>query len=446
MLDTAAPASSAVVAFVTAVHAALLVVHLQRARSVMRLAVSVPAVAFGVLAWVLSTPAWLAAGVVANAGWAVIAAFTASRSPRAVPGAALGPATRAPHADTTDSVSPSDAAAPLSFVEATVLAVVPETETVRTFRLARPRGFDFAPGQFLMVRLEGDGATHARCYSISSSPGVSGYLEFSVRRQGRASALLHDRVRPGSRLLVHPPLGRFTVPGDHDGDLVLIAGGIGITPLVSILRHTLAAQPLRRVALLYSVRSARDVPFHQELEWLATRHPQLRLVLTVTGPADEPGCRRGRIDEALLREAVHALVRPMFFICGPGPMIDGVRGLLHAIGVRPGFVRFEAFEAAAAMAANGTRVAGPCAPCRLRLSRSGREIDVQAGETLLEAAERAGAAIASFCRAGVCGTCRTRLLAGEAPCSAEALSDEDRRRGFVLPCVAVPGGDCVLEA
>jgi ferredoxin-NADP reductase len=297
-----------------------------------------------------------------------------------------------------------------------------------------------------MVRLEADGGTYARCYSISSSPAASGYLEFSVRRHGRLSAVLHDRVQPGCTLMVHPPLGRFTVPLDHDGDLVLIAGGIGITPLVSLVRHRLASDPLRRIVLLYSVHSGRDVPFRQELEWLAARHPQLTMIVTVTGLDADAGCRRGRIDEALLRETMPALTRPMFFICGPLPMIDAVRAALEALGAASGSIRFEAFEAAAAIAADAARAAGQGVPGRLRLSRCGREIEVQADETLLEAAERAGAAIASFCRAGVCGTCRTRLLSGEARCSAEALSDEDRQRGFVLPCVAFPAGDCVLEA
>jgi ferredoxin-NADP reductase len=334
-------------------------------------------------------------------------------------------------------------------VPARVLAVIEESESIRTFRLARPPGFDFAAGQFLMVRVQepGGGGTLARCYSISSSPDTRGYLEISVRRQGVASRALHEGIRPGDTLAIHPPLGRFTVPPDSTGDLVLVAGGIGITPLMSMLRHAVAAEPSRRVTLLYSVRAKADAAFRDELDSVARRHPQARVAITITGDGDPQGCRHGRIDAALIHEAVPDPTRSIFLICGPLAMIDGVRAVLGQMGVAQERVRFEAFEAAQALASGaGGPEEAEGAPGRLRLSKSGRDIAIRPAETLLEASERAGAPIASFCRAGICGTCRTRVLSGSVRCSAEALSEEDRERGYVLPCVAWVTGDCVLEA
>jgi glycine betaine catabolism B len=438
MFYNGVPVPSSVIAFVTTVHAALLVIHVQRARGAARLLVAAPGAGFATLAWVLATPAWLAAGVLAHLVWAV-AALTLSRPPAATaPSAASAPAA---------SGAPPPPNAPPAFVPATVLAVIEETDTIRTFRFARPPGFDFEPGQFLMVRVEVSGKAVARCYSISSAPEAPGYLEISVKRQGLVSGVLHDTLRPGGTLSIHPPLGRFTIPAGGMQGLVLIAGGIGITPMISILRHAVTVQPTRRVTLLYSVRERREAAFGAELDWLARRHPQLRVAMRVTAGDEFDGCQRGRIDARFISESVPDPTTALFFICGPLAMIDAVRECLAGLGVAADRVRYEAFEAAAAVAANAARGRAPGeAPGRLRLAVSGHETDLDPSETLLDAAERAGGRIASFCRAGICGTCRTRLVSGEVRCTAEALSSQDRESGYVLPCVAWAAGDCVLEA
>lgn len=442
MYDFFAPAPSSVCAFVSTVHAALLMIHLDRHRGLWRLAAG-PAVAFGVLAWILTTPAWLAAGVGVNLAWTILSGHAAGLEGRRTESAAGGSVPAPPPGSPTRQPAP---AAPPSFVPATVLAVIDETDSIRTFRFARPPGFDFQPGQFLMVRVEAGGQTNARCYSISSAPGVAGYLEVSVRRQGLVSGALHDTVRPGGTLFIHRPLGRFTGPGDPASHAVLLAGGIGITPLISMLRHAVTTQPHQKVTLLYSVRTPRDAAFRDELEWLARRHPQVRVVMTVSGePA--PGLRQGRIDAALIGDTVPEPTAARYFLCGPLPMIDALREILTGLGVPRDHIRYEAFEAAVAVAAGTDRVAeAPASPARLRLSESGLEIEVRASETLLEAAERAGARLPSLCRAGICGTCRTRVASGDVRCTAEALTTEDRDHGYVLPCVAWAAGECVLEA
>ena len=433
MPDAFVAVSSSVIAFVTTVHAALLVIHVQRARGVWRPIVALPAAAFGALAWVLATPGWLAAGLLTHAAWAIV---VLKLSPPANPSPPRnetppGPGTR-----------PGMTTAP-SFVPARVLAVVDETDAIRTFRIARPPRFDFEPGQFLMVKVDVAGAPVARCYSISSPPGASGFLEISVKRQGVVSDALHQTVRPGATLLIHPPLGRFTAPPGDD-DLVLIAGGIGITPLISILRHTVHTQPARRITLLYSVRAPGDAAFATELAWLQQRHPQVRTVMTVTGGQTGGDWRQGRVDRGLVLSAVADVSHSVFLICGPLAMIDGVREVLSALGVAPSRIRFEAFEAAVAVASQGLALEG--AAGRLRLTVSGGETELRPAETLLDGAERAGGRISSFCRAGICGTCRTRLVSGDVRCTGEALSTEERQQGYVLPCVSWAGSDCALEA
>ncbi len=128
-------------------------------------------------------------------------------------------------------------------------------------------------------------------------------------------------------------------------------------------------------------------------------------------------------------------------------MIDATREVLRGMGVATEQVRFEAFEAAAAVGAKvpGSRSATG-AEWRLKLLRSRLETTVTPGESLLEAAEKAGVAIPSVCRAGVCGTCRSRLAAGQARCTSDTLAAVEREKGYVLPCVTWADGDCVLDA
>jgi ferredoxin len=168
----------------------------------------------------------------------------------------------------------------------------------------------------------------------------------------------------------------------------------------------------------------------------------------------------GHINGALIRKFVPEIASPIFMICGPGRMMDAMKALLGSLGVPPPQVRFEAFEAAIAMAkdepgaapkttpvlrhpaAGASSTAGPS----LTLRQTGVTVPVPRDQSLLEAAEVAGAPIPSSCRAGVCMTCRTRLLEGDVSCDSDSLDEEDRASGYILPCVSWAKGDCVLDA
>lgn len=345
--------------------------------------------------------------------------------------------------------SPQPPSAPPTFVATTVLAVLDETDDVRTFRMARPAGMPFSAGQFLAVKALIDGKPHVRCYSISSAPHVLGYLEISVRRQGLVSGTLHATIRAGSTLSINRPAGQFVYPQDDDRPLVLIAGGIGITPLLSMLRHATATDPVRPITLLYSARTENDVAFRRELALIAERHPQVRIAITLTRATADTRLRTGRIDADLMRQYVSAPSHTIFCLCGPAPMLDEVRAVLLALGVGPDQIRHEQFELA--VAASQLQSAPPAERTQagtvtVRFANSGRSVSAPASRTLLETAEAEGIAIASSCRSGVCQSCRTRLSAGHADCRSDVLDPADRAAGFILPCVTWPADDCVLEA
>jgi ferredoxin-NADP reductase len=356
--------------------------------------------------------------------------------------------------------APLAAAKQRGFAPTPVLAVFDETPDIRTFRVARPDGYEFHAGQFITVQIQLDGRPITRCYSISSGPEARGYLEISVKRQGTVSSMLHSTVRPGSTLSVRPPAGTFVYPKGDDRPLVLVSGGVGCTPMISMLRHAVACEPSRTVVYLFSAKTEKDIAFRQELGLIARRHPQVRIVIALTQAAGGPQYYAGRIDEKLVRQVVPDPLQCLFYVCGPQAMIQGTKSLLASLAVPAGQVRSEAFEAAVAGAravpsdpepetpVPVASIAGPArgGALRVQLKVSGKTIALASGQTLLEAAEAANVEIPNVCRAGTCGTCKTRLVSGDVECMADAMEDSDRDDGYVFPCVAWAKGDCVLEA
>lgn len=439
-VETAAPAS------LTALH--LTIAVLRRHRAAGRSIVSpfvLPSFIFVLVPWLWPTPVGLVIGVGAHALWFFACELLAPTVNNGRPPEAPRPKT---------ALSPRLAAAgPPASAATAVLAVLDEAADIKTFRLARPDGFEFSPGQFLAVRVQIDGRPHVRCYSISSAPHTRGYLEISVRRQGLVSGTLHATVRAGSTLTINRPAGQFVYPQGDDRPLVLIAGGIGITPLLSMLRHAVAAAPARPITLLYSARGQLDVAFHSELRVLAERHPQVRVAITLTQATEPTRLRTGRLDAAMVRQFVSSPADSIFCLCGPGPMIADLRAALAGLGVPAGQVRYEQFETAvvasqvnAAAPRSAPAAAEAPAAVTLTFEQSGVSVSALSSMTLLESAEAEGVVIVSSCRSGVCQSCRTRLKAGDADCRSDVLDPDDRAAGFVLPCVTWPNGDCVLEA
>jgi len=460
MTDLTLTAPASVLAFVTTIHIALLALRQARGASPRWLLppMLLASVAWSATPWVFSSFAAVALGLAGHVAW-FVACEQLARRPSLAETRAAAPA-EAVRSGAAPLLRPAprktDAPRARDFLSVPVVAVHDETPTIRTFRLARPEGFAFAAGQFVPLQVRVDGRPHVRCYSISSAPEAAGYLDITVRRQGLVSGTLHAAVKPGATLLVRPPAGRFVYPEGDERPIVLIGGGGGVTPLMSMLRHAVLAEPTRPVSLLLSVRTSEDIAFREELAWLPRRHPHTRVTVTVTGAdASRNGFRTGRITPAMLVEHVAEPGDAIYLLCGPLPMIHDVKNLLGRLGVPEPQVRSEVFQAATAIGAVASPADDPIQPTvvpvlpetsRLTLSRTRRSVDVPAGMTLLEAAETAGVSIPSVCRAGVCGTCRTRLISGDARCTSEGLDAEDAGKGFVLPCVTWAAGDCALDA
>jgi ferredoxin-NADP reductase len=445
LTDTALPAT------LTAFHVALAMLRRHRAHGSAFSPFVLPSFLFPVFPWLWASTMGLAVVTGAHIIWCAVCEVLAPvPQARAASRPASTPVSRTPSPSRQSASRP---AAPKQ-LSAAVLTVLDETPEIKTFRLARPPDFEFRAGQFVPVRVNVNGQPHVRCYSISSSPEVRGYFEISVRRQGLVSSTLHALLRPGASVSLGKPAGQFVYPAGDDRPIALLAGGVGITPLLSMLRYAVATDPLRPVTLLYSVRTAHDVAFASELQMIAERHPQVHVAITVT---DEPSATRwhtGRIDGPLVRRHVAHPAHTIFLMCGPPPMMTALGDALQNMGVAADQVRFEAFDTAiAATLLNQAAAPVPSAPqaasgdtYQLEFAVSGRTATNVPSRSLLEAAEAEGIAIPSSCRAGVCQACRTRVSAGDVDCRSDMLAAEDREAGFILPCVSWAATDCVLEA
>ena len=452
-------------AFVTAVHVALAVLRRHRSGKAGTMSPFVlPSLLFPVTPWIWTSPASLGVALAAHVSWLAVCEVIAPPST-----APYRPPTRPTSADAAKSLEAVSARpTPINgpkpgtrnrFETTSVLAALDEANDIKTFRLLRPDGFDFSAGQFVPVRVRIDGKPHVRCYSVSSSPETQGYLEISVRRQGAVSTMLHATLRTGTVLTVGRPAGTFVYPAGDDRPIVLVAGGIGITPLLSMLRHAVASEPSRPIALLYSARSENDLAFLSELRLVAERHPQVRIGITLTRPASATRWRTGRIDHSMVQQYVTHPEHSIFCLCGPAQMIADTTTLLQGLGVPSGQIRSEHFELAVAATAlsadpvaavNPGRTAGEHPtdhqPRTVTFALSARTATAPSSSTLLEIAESEGIAVASSCRAGVCQACRTRVREGTVDCRSDVLDPEDREAGYVLPCVSWAMSDCVMEA
>jgi ferredoxin-NADP reductase len=444
---TVPPTPSSLLAIATTVHLALAALrnHRTHGSSVVS-SLAIVSLLLAVTPWLFPSWTGLAFGLGLHLAWFVACEYLApapvARPPQTV---VATPPSRPGAAPSPRESRPPVAGRPKGFVETTVLAVIDEAPDIRSFRLARPDGFEFTAGQFLTVRVRIDGREHARCYSISSAPSTRGFVEITVKRQGLVSNTLHSMLRPGSSVHVKAPAGVFVYPAGDDRPLLLLGGGIGITPLLSMLRHALHAEPRRAVTLIYSAQQEDGLAFRDELKALARRHPQFCLIFAVTRGAPSPGIFPGRIDETLIQTMAPHVASAISLICGPQAMIDATSALLARLGVPAAQIRSEVFQAAVAASAGKAPAPADTHAHQMQCARSGATVQVAAGQTLLEAAEAGGVAIDSICRSGVCGTCRTRVIDGDVPCESAGLDDADREDGYVLACVARPRSDCTVE-
>jgi ferredoxin-NADP reductase len=316
-------------------------------------------------------------------------------------------------------------------VRARVVGVHQETPDVATVTL-RPNGNwpGFVAGQYVQVGIEVDGARRTRCFSLSGSAHrPDGLLTLTVKQHptGHVARFLRTTARPGTVVTLSPPDGTFTLPARRPDRLLLISGGSGITPVMSMLRTLLDEGHRGRVTFLHYARTAADVPFAAELDRIAARHRNVDVLRAHTRAGG--GELSGRYAPEHLRGVDPAAAA---YVCGPVGLVDAVRETWPG---RPPRVEFFKPPAPAPEAGGPTG--------EIRFTATGRGVP-NTGRTLLEQAEAAGLTPAFGCRMGICHSCVRRKSAGHVR---DVLTGELSREADedVRICVSAPVGDVHID-
>jgi ferredoxin-NADP reductase len=237
----------------------------------------------------------------------------------------------------------------LNWQIASIRDIKPETAKVKSFTLVLPSWMRHRAGQHYDIRLIAeDGYQAQRSYSIASEPEREGEVDITVERinDGEVSTYMHDVLLPGDRIEARGPIGGYFVwEAAMTEPLLLIAGGSGVVPLMSMIRHRAAASGKNPTALLYSSRNFEDIIYYDELEKLrsADGGPQVFHTLTRSQPADWKGYAR-RIDQDMLKQVAGPLGRSVqVFICGPTLLVEAAANTLVKIGINSKQIRTERF-------------------------------------------------------------------------------------------------------
>ena len=335
-----------------------------------------------------------------------------------------------------------------------------ESPDVKTFRFVSCHGggipFSYLPGQFLTLTLPVGEKPIRRSYTISSSPTQGYYCEITVKREehGSGSRFLHDEIEVGDTIEVQAPSGKFFFTGKEADSIVLIAGGVGITPMMSVTRALTDMCWNGDIYLIVACHDPEHFIFQSELTRLAQRHSNLHLFVAMSRiENDINGYRKGRLSRDTLQEWVPDIPSRRIHICGPSAMMEAVKKMLGELGVPAENIFTENFggeqkprvraEQRAEIAETELAETGGT----LTFSQSDMSAKLLPDETILEAAERVGVDIDYSCRVGMCGVCTVKLLSGDVTMDVDdGLEPDDREAGMILACQAKSTGDVAVEA
>jgi len=327
----------------------------------------------------------------------------------------------------------------------TVAEVREETPSAATLRLvARDRPLPpFQAGQYVSVAVEAGGVRTSRPFSISSPPHHTGYWDITVQRvpDGLVSNHLLDRVGRGHPVETSGPAGEFVFnPLFHARHMVMIAGGSGVTPFMSMVREILECGLDREVHLFFGSRDLAGAIAHRTFADLAGRFENFHYVPVVENPPAGFGGRTGLITGDLVRETLGDPGGKTFYVCGPQAMYDFCLPQLERLGIPRRWLRKEMYGLPARVEQD------PAWPADVRPGdrftvrvRGVGTMEAAAGEPLLASLERHGARVPCLCRCGACGECRVRVLSGRVYMpQGVSLRKSDRQFGYVHSCAAYP--------
>jgi ring-1,2-phenylacetyl-CoA epoxidase subunit PaaE len=353
----------------------------------------------------------------------------------------------------------------LAFHPLTIDSVAYETQDTLLVRLNVPAQlaseFNYRPGQHLIFKVPIDGIETRRSYSICS-PVKNGLLEVLIKKveTGQFSTYAHDHFAPGQTIEVMAPQGEFCIePNSCEGkNYLLVAAGVGITPIISILQSLLAESEASRATLLYCSTAARQIIFRERLSWLKSRYLARFVWLNVLSRETQgAGLFSGRLTLEKMSQLSAQLIAPEdfdeFYICGPPPLTADLLQFFSGRGISHEHIHTELFYNSEADARQslerqqlrGIEHAGKV--CNVTVRQGGREATLTLaadGGSILDAALGAGLDLPFSCKGGVCATCKAKVIAGQVDMDiSHGLSADQLGQGFVLTCQAHPISEAV---
>jgi len=338
-----------------------------------------------------------------------------------------------------------------------VCRIFDETPGVKTFRLEDEDDlvlpFTYYPGQFLTVTFEIEGKKVKRSYTIASTPTQSHYCALTIKREdkGLVSRHMHDTIKEGDLIESSGPNGKFTFTGDEAQSIVLVAGGVGITPMMSVIRYLTDIGWHGEIFLLFCCRTTSDFIYRQELEQLQLRNPNLNVFAFMTRAAGTVWMGfKGRFSAEIIGGLIPEITSRRIHICGPPAMMDAVVEMFKTLKVPEELIKTEAFGPAkktAKKSAKKTAKKTAKKDAAVSFTKSEKSAQLPPDMTVLEAAESVDVEIDNSCLTGQCGLCKVKLCSGNVTMEADdALSDEDKADGIILACQAKATENLEIEA
>lgn len=336
-----------------------------------------------------------------------------------------------------------------------VATVYQETPTVKTFKLVEPSGndlpFTYLAGQFMNLAMVIDGKPIKRAYTIASHPCDRKMLEITIKREenGLVSRYMHDFVHEGDLIDIEAAYGQLTFSGVGAQGIVLIGGGVGITPLMSVLRCLISCGMKNEISLLYACKTLEDFVYREELRLLQSRNSNLKILVAVEKMEGSfPGAYEGRLTKEKIQEAAPGIVSSRVHLCGPPGMMQAVRAILAELKVQQDQIKTEAFGSAIPPTPKVPHVepADSTSLKQVSFKKSGKTLGIHPDETVLELAETAGIEIPNSCRIGTCGTCKVKLHSGQVTMDVQdSLTEDDKHQKIILACQAKATSDLLIE-
>jgi ferredoxin-NADP reductase len=213
-------------------------------------------------------------------------------------------------------------------LELKIIKITAHSPEVKTFRLSLGEDMPFKPGQYLILTLEAGGKEVSKPLSISSSPTEKGYIEFTKKLTQSPFSGKLDSFKAGDTCRVRLPIGRFTFEGEFER-IAFLSGGIGVTPIRSMVKNAVDSRLASEITLLYSSRVPGQLIFKDDFDAMAEANPRFKVIYTLTDcPEDLSPCRKGRIDAKMVAEEIPDYAQRRFYICGPPAMVGAMRRVL----------------------------------------------------------------------------------------------------------------------